>query len=170
MVVRGCCFVASHRTDSLLVIKACCCRPVWSGPIKTILPDTFFSISFPFDLSTLKHEFPDQNWWFPAKWDWSGIFKSHHQSLILRNAGFYAEICHQVSFFPQGFLAAEITVCQDLSCSTVLLSFLLLQSHSKRSSKIKSPWSVFSVTSSYVTVTEISTVLKEFIIHIFYFL
>jgi hypothetical protein len=50
----------------------------------------------------------------------------------------------------------------------VLLSFLLLQSHSKRSSKIKSPWSVFSVTSSYVTVNEISTVLKEFINHIFY--
>jgi len=130
--VRGSSFVAvtktiqlctSHWTESLLVIKACRCRPVWSGPIKNILPDTIFIISLPFELSTLKHELPEQNWWFLDKWDWSGISKSHHQSLILRNASFCAEISEQVSFFPQVFLAAEITVCQNfimLSCAVII--------------------------------------------------
>lgn len=65
-----------HIGQSLLVIKASLCKPVWSAPIRNILPGTIFSITLPFDLSKLKHELPEQNWWFPANWDWSGLSKS----------------------------------------------------------------------------------------------
>ena len=55
--------------------------------------------------------------------DWSGISKSHCQSLILSNASFFAEISEQVAFFPRVLLAAEITVCQSLimlSCAVII--------------------------------------------------